>query len=61
MTSVFSWQNSVSFCPASFCTPRLNLPVTSGISCLPTFASQSPIMKRTSVLSVSFRRSCRSS
>ena len=22
MTSVFSWQNSVSLCPASFCTPR---------------------------------------
>ena len=25
MTSAFSWQNSVSFCPASFCTPRPNL------------------------------------
>ena len=25
MTSVFSWQNSISLCPASFCTPRLNL------------------------------------
>ena len=22
MTSVFSWQKSVSLCPASFCTPR---------------------------------------
>ena len=22
MTSVFSWQNSISLCPASFCTPR---------------------------------------
>ena len=22
------WQNSVSLCPASFCTPRPNLPVT---------------------------------
>ena len=29
MTSAFSWQNS-SLCPASFCTPRQNLPVTSG-------------------------------
>ena len=38
MTSVFSWQNSVSLCPASFCTPRPNLLVTSGISWLPTFA-----------------------
>ena len=30
MTSAFSWQNSVSLCPASFCTPRpkcLLLPV----------------------------------
>ena len=29
MTSAFSWQNSVSLCPASFCTPRPNLPVKS--------------------------------
>ena len=48
MTSAFSWQNSVSLCPASFCTPRPNLPVTPGISWFPTFAFQSPIMKRTS-------------
>ena len=48
MTSVFSWQNSISLCPASFCTPRPNLPVTPGASCLPTFTFQSPIMKRTS-------------
>ena len=48
MTSVFSWENSVSFCLASFCTPRRNLPLTPGISYLPTFAFQSPIMKRTS-------------
>ena len=32
-----------------------------GISWLPTFALQSPIMKRTSFLGVSSRRSCRSS
>ena len=25
MTSAFSWQNSISLCPASFCTPRPNL------------------------------------
>ena len=61
MTSVFSWQNSISLCPASFCTPRPNLPVTPGISWLPTFAFLSPIMKRTSFLSVSSRSSCRSS
>ena len=47
MTSAFSWQNSVSLCAASFCTPRPNLPVTPGISCL---MFQSPIMKRISFL-----------
>ena len=52
MTSAFSWKNSISLCPASFCTPRQNLPVTPGVSWLPTFAFQSPIMKRTSFLGV---------
>ena len=47
MTSAFSWQNSISLCPASFCTPRPNFPVSPGASWLPTFAFQSPIMKRT--------------
>ena len=42
--SAFSWQNSVNFCPASFCTSRPNLPVTPGISWLPTFAFQYPTM-----------------
>ena len=32
MTSAFSWHNSVSLGPASFCTPRPNMPVTPGIS-----------------------------
>ena len=50
MTSVFSWQNSVRFYPASFCTPRPNLPVTPGISSFPTFAFQFPVVKRTSFL-----------
>ena len=45
----------------SFHTPRPDLPVTPGVSCLPTFAFQSPIMKRTSFLGVSSKRSCRSS
>ena len=58
MTRAFSWQNSISLCPASFCTPRPNLPVNPGISWLPTFASQSPMMKRTFFLGVSSRRSC---
>ena len=61
MTSVFSWQNSVSLCPALFCTLKPNLPITPGISWLPTFAFQSPIMKRTSFLGVSSIRSYRSS
>ena len=39
---------TISLCPASFCIPRPNLPVTPGVSWLPTFAFQSPIMKRTS-------------
>ena len=39
MTSVFSLRNSVSLCPLSFCTPRPNLPVTLGISLLPTLHS----------------------
>ena len=30
MTSAFSWQNSIRLCPASFCIPRPNLPVTPG-------------------------------
>ena len=61
MTGVFSWQNSVSLCPASCSTPGPNLPVTPGISWLPTFAFQSSIMKRTSFLGVGSRRFCRSS
>ena len=49
----------ISLCPASFCTPRPNLPVTPAVSWLPTFVLQSPVMKRTSFLGVSSRRSCR--
>ena len=48
IASAFSWQNSISLCPASFCIPRPNLSVTPGVSWLPTFALQSPIMKRKS-------------
>ena len=47
MTSAFSWQNSIRLCPASFCTPRPNLPVILGVSRLSTFSFQSPIIKRT--------------
>ena len=42
-TSAFSWQNSVSLCPASLCTPRPKLPITPCISWPPNFAFQSPI------------------
>ena len=42
-TIAFFWQSSVSLCPFSFCTPKPNLPVTPGVSWLPTFACQSPI------------------
>ena len=31
MTRVFCWQNSISLCTASFCTPRLYLPVPPGV------------------------------
>ena len=61
MTSAFFWQNSISLCPASFRTPRPNFPVAPGVSWLPTFAFQSPLMKRTSFLGVSTRRSFMSS
>ena len=50
MTSVFSWQNCLRHCPASFCTPRPNLTVTRGVSWLPTFALQFPRIKKTSFL-----------
>ena len=60
MISMFSLQNSISLYPASFCPPRPNLPVTPGVSCL-TFAFQSPLMKRTSFLDVSSKRSSTSS
>ena len=39
---------TLSLCPASFRIPRPNLPVTPGVSWLPTFAVQFPIMKKTS-------------
>ena len=58
------WQNSVSLRPASFCTPRPNLPVIPGFSWLSTFAFQSLIKKRTSFFffsGVSSWWSCRSS
>jgi len=48
MTSVFTGQNSVILCCASFCTPRPNLPVIPVPPWHLTFAFQSYMMKRTS-------------
>ena len=39
LKNALSWHNSVSLCPASFCSPRPNLPVTPGISWFSTFHS----------------------
>ena len=59
MNSASSWQNSISLCPASFCMPKPNLPITPRVSRLPSFAFQSPIMKRMSFWGFSSKRSCR--
>ena len=53
MTSVFSLQNSISLCPALFCTPRPSLSVIPGIAWLLTFSFQPAMMKKTSFLTVS--------
>ena len=45
-----------SLCLISFCTPRPNMPVTPGISWVPTFAFPYPMMERTSLFGVSSRR-----
>ena len=46
----------MSLYPASFCTPRPNLPVTLGVSLLPPFVFQFPMMKRISFLDVSSKK-----
>ena len=51
-----SWQNSSSLCPASFRIPRPSLPVTPGVSWLPTFAFQPFIIKRTSFGGVIYKK-----
>ena len=61
MSSAFSWQNSLSLCTASSLTLRSNLPVIPGISWLPNFTFQSPLMKKTFWGDVSSRRCYRSS
>ena len=45
----FLGKTVLAFALPSFHIPRPNLPVTPGVSWLPTFAFQSPIMKRTSI------------
>ena len=60
MTSVFSQKDSVSLCPASFCTPKPNSPVTPDILnsyfCIPVSYDEKNIF-----FSVNSKRSCRSS
>ena len=61
MTSVFSWQNSISYCPASFCTLKSNLPVTqTALDFL--LLHSSPLKLKGHLLGgVLTRRSCKSS
>ena len=54
--SVCLLDKTVSLCPASFCTVRPNLPIILCIPWLPTFAFQSPMMKRASFFHVRSRR-----
>ena len=59
MTSVFSQQSSVSLCPASFCTPRPNLPVTPGNFAIPNCTGQlntrvKYILKKTLFVSLTY-------
>ena len=56
-TSAFFWQSSVSLCPSSFCTPRANLSVTSGISWLPNLHSNPLWWKWYLCFAVSSKRS----
>ena len=67
-TSVFSWQNSVSLCPASFCTLRPNFPVILGISQFSFFFFSIfyfhipiPYHEKEIFFGVSSRKSCKSS
>ena len=43
ITSAFSWQNSISLCPASFSTPKPSLSVTAGVSLLPVPCNEKDI------------------
>ena len=59
MTSVFSSQNLVNFCPASFSIPRPNLPVTPGILTY-YFCISVPYNEKKMFLGISSRKSCMS-
>ena len=52
MTSVFSWQNSISLCPVSFCIPRPSLPVTPGASLVAQTVKRLPAVQETQVRSL---------
>ena len=49
MTSVFSWQNSISLFPASFCTPRPNLSVIPGVFLTSYFCIPVPYNEKDSI------------
>ena len=57
--AVCSLGKTLNLCPASFCSPRTNLPVIPVISWLPIFAFQYPTVKTTCLFGVSSTRSCR--
>ena len=46
-TSMFFWENSISFCPSSLCTPKPSMPTILGISSLLIIEFQFPMMRRT--------------
>ena len=60
MTSVFSWQNSVSLCPASFCTQGQTF-LDSRYLLISYFCISVPYGENDIFFGISSRRSCRSS
>ena len=60
MTSAFSWQNSISLCPASFCIPRPNLPVFPRCFLTSYFCIPVPFNEKDIFWGVSSKRSYRS-
>ena len=61
MTSAFSWQNSISLCPASFCTPKAKFVCYFRCFLTSYFCIPVPYNEKDIFLGVSSRRSHRSS